>query len=164
MYIVSMLPNVLIENIWVKSESSFIPVFCVLIDGFPYSKGDFNTCLPLRMSVTNRNISYLRLQSLPCCAYRHLNCLQLIYSFLNQVKSMAQYLDSIDKFYFPRSTRFPNQFKDDVRALISMATAEIIEKFNQVLLNLLRLHFKSTGNQIKQVYCCSTYYGYHWVT
>jgi hypothetical protein len=46
---------------------------------------------------------------------------------------MAQYLDSIDKFYFPRSTRFPEQFMDDVRALIAMATSEIIEEFSQVL-------------------------------
>ena len=45
---------------------------------------------------------------------------------------MAQYLDSIDKFYFPRSTRFQDQFMDDVRALVGMATMEIIEQFSQV--------------------------------
>jgi hypothetical protein len=47
---------------------------------------------------------------------------------------MAQYLDSIDKFYFPRSTRFQEQFMDDVKALVSLATSEIIEQFSQVLL------------------------------
>lgn len=45
---------------------------------------------------------------------------------------MAQYLDSIDKFFFPRSTRFPDQFMDDVKALVGMATSEIIEQFSQV--------------------------------
>lgn len=50
---------------------------------------------------------------------------------------MAQYLHSIDKFYFPRSTRFPEQFMDDVRALVRMATSEIIEQFSQVYLHLL---------------------------
>ena len=45
---------------------------------------------------------------------------------------MAQYLDSIDKFFYPRSTRFPEQFMDDVKALVGMATSEIIEQFSQV--------------------------------
>lgn len=47
---------------------------------------------------------------------------------------MAQYLDSIDKFYYPRNNRFPEQFMDDVKALVAMATSEIIEQFSQVLL------------------------------
>ena len=45
---------------------------------------------------------------------------------------MAQHLDSIDKFFYPRSTRFPEQFMDDVKALVAMATSEIIEQFSQV--------------------------------
>ena len=45
---------------------------------------------------------------------------------------MAQHLDNIDKFFYPRNTRFPEQFMGDVKALVGMATSEIIEQFSQV--------------------------------
>lgn len=64
-----------------------------------------------------------------------LHCLVLHldeFAFIIKVKSMAQYLDSIDKFFYPRNARFPQQFMDDVKALVGMATSEIIEQFSQV--------------------------------
>ncbi|XP_028405418.1 dedicator of cytokinesis protein 7-like [Dendronephthya gigantea] len=62
---------------------------------------------------------------------RHMTLAHAWFFFELMVKSMAQYLDNIDKFYYPRSSRFPEQFMDDVRALVGMATSEIIEQFSQ---------------------------------
>ncbi|CAB4004072.1 Hypothetical predicted protein, partial [Paramuricea clavata] len=62
---------------------------------------------------------------------KHMTLAHAWFFFELMVKSMAQYLDSIDKFYFSRSRRFPDQFMDDVRALVAMATSEIIEEFSQ---------------------------------
>eukprot|EP00794_Sanderia_malayensis_P007879 gene7879-8730_t len=47
---------------------------------------------------------------------------------ISQVKSMAQYLENADKFFFPRKERFHERYFDDVSALVNTVTAEIIKK------------------------------------
>ena len=46
----------------------------------------------------------------------------------SQFKSMAQYLENTDKFFWIRKTRFPDQFLDDIRAMVNSTVAEIIAK------------------------------------
>ena len=45
---------------------------------------------------------------------------------------MAQYLDLADKLYFNRKERFHDRFLDDVVALVTTVTAEIINKHSEV--------------------------------
>jgi len=44
------------------------------------------------------------------------------------VKSMAQYLETADKFFYPRKERFHERYLDDVSALVNSVTLEIIRK------------------------------------
>ncbi|XP_048582972.1 dedicator of cytokinesis protein 7-like [Nematostella vectensis] len=46
------------------------------------------------------------------------------------IKSMAQHLDNTDKFFWPRKTRFPDQFLGDLRALVNTTVQEIVNKQN----------------------------------
>lgn len=41
---------------------------------------------------------------------------------------MAQYLDLADKLFFNRKERFQDRFLDDIVALVTTVTAEIIHK------------------------------------
>lgn len=41
---------------------------------------------------------------------------------------MAQHLDNTDRFFLPRKGRFPEQFLDDVRALVHTTVSEIVNK------------------------------------
>ena len=41
---------------------------------------------------------------------------------------MAQYLENTDKFFWIRKTRLPDQFLDDIRAMVNSTVAEIIAK------------------------------------
>ncbi|XP_073227641.1 dedicator of cytokinesis protein 7-like isoform X3 [Porites lutea] len=49
-------------------------------------------------------------------------------------KSMAQYLENTDKFFWIRKTRFPDQFLGDIRAMVNSTVAEIIAKLENVSL------------------------------
>ena len=49
-----------------------------------------------------------------------------------QVKSMAQYLETADKFFYPRKERFHERYLDDVSALVNSVTLEIIRKQEKV--------------------------------
>ena len=51
-----------------------------------------------------------------------------------QVKSMAQYLESADKFFYPRKDRFHERYLDDVSALVHSVTLEVIRKQERVKL------------------------------
>lgn len=52
----------------------------------------------------------------------------LNFLFSSQFKSMAQYLENTDKFFWIRKTRFPDQFLGDIRAMVNSTVAEIIAK------------------------------------
>jgi hypothetical protein len=41
---------------------------------------------------------------------------------------MAQHLDNTDRFFLTRKNRFPEQFLDDVRALVTTTVSEIVSK------------------------------------
>ena len=45
---------------------------------------------------------------------------------------MAQYLETADKFFYPRKERFHERYLDDVSALVNSVTLEIIRKQEKV--------------------------------
>ena len=47
---------------------------------------------------------------------------------------MAQYLESADKFFYPRKDRFHERYLDDVSALVNSVTSEVIRKQEKVCL------------------------------
>ena len=55
-------------------------------------------------------------------------CCLLNFLVSSQFKSMAQYLENTDKFFWIRKTRFPDQFLGDIRAMVNSTVAEIIAK------------------------------------
>ena len=47
---------------------------------------------------------------------------------------MAQYLESADKFFYPRKDRFHERYLDDVSALVHSVTLEVVRKQERVKL------------------------------
>ncbi len=52
---------------------------------------------------------------------------------------MAQYLESADKFFYPRKERFHERYFGDIAALVKTVTTEIIQK--QDIVSLEAYHF-----------------------
>ena len=51
---------------------------------------------------------------------------------LFQIKSMGEHLSRIDKLHAGRRNRFPGQFTEDVTALFTMITRDVIDRYMRV--------------------------------
>ena len=55
-----------------------------------------------------------------------------IWHNLIQIKSMAEHLKNTEKLDSPRKSRFPEQFTDDILALVTAVTKDIVDRYNKV--------------------------------